>query len=58
MAIAVMICGTELNRKMLKVLNSEFQNSGSVSSRAKLAKPTHSPGPVRRFQLFRETTKV
>ena len=53
-----MICGTDDRMKMLNVLNSEFQNRGSDNSRAKFANPTHSPGPVNRFQLLRETTNV
>ena len=58
MTIATMSCGIAESRKMLKVLKTEFQNSGSVSSATKFCSPTHSPGPVSRFQSFSETTNV
>jgi hypothetical protein len=58
MKVAAMICGTLESRKMLIVLNSEFQKSSSWSSLTKLPKPTHWPGPLSRFQSLSETTKV
>ncbi len=58
MVMATTSCGMVESRKMLTVLNSEFQKKRSCSTSVKFRRPTNSPCPLSRCQSKRETKNV